>query len=766
MTFDNGQLCKENQLQSDKAAKLVKYLKAKHNGFAVFNECRTSDAKDIVCFTVEPELSQIKVNDIKPCELVAVHFDKADMLVPAVYALREDFPRNIPHLNLEDEGRPASLCLYGEAYKEIKPYWTAARFVERIREWLTETAKGTLHGEDQPLEPLIFGYGCNIILPQSLYESPEDGFSVRRFILQSSGEAYQVIHIDDLPEGYKIDTGKPPPTAFCVKLPPQEHGVINHTPKNLYDVSKFMNNAGYDLFPAIFSALKNRNLVIDDTILNSPFAIIAWFPKQRSSTSEPETTDIWVFLTTKTVADVFEDIGVYSSFFQNQNGKNKRVTSILINRHDSKNGENTEVLLLNPTFTLSSSLAAILNGHQEPLDPKVFAIGVGAIGSNIISNSIKAGFGKWVLIDDDIILPHNIARYALDGTYLGWPKTEAVKIAANESVSDQPVIEALKCDIISPKDDLVDKVKKHISESSIILDMSASVSVARHITHDIESDARRISVFLSPSGKDLIILSEDKDRKARLDLLEMLYYRELISNDTLVDHLETILKTRYANSCRDLSSRISQDHVALHSAIASKNLKQIAGHAEPCIKIYRTDDDMQVTSLVVPVEQFLCAKLNGWQVFINDSTCNKLQQSRQLKLPNETGGVLIGAFNIQHKIIYIVDVMTATPDSIEYPDAFIRGYEGLPEKVKKIQSITAGNLTYIGEWHSHPDGAQCRPSSDDKKVQQWIASYMSAEGLPSVMLIAGENNKLCFCIDNEIKVMEFEDVRESIKATV
>lgn len=759
MTFDNGNPCELSQFSSEKAVQLMMYLSGGYNAFAVLTECRSTEAMDIVCFTVQPELSQLTKEDIRRSEPIAVHFDKQDKILPVVYAMREDFPRQIPHLNLELEGWPANLCLYSEAYRDLKPFWTAARFVERIREWLKETANGTLHEKDQPLEPLFFGYGQNIILPQELYNAADEEISIKRILLIESGEALNAIQMDKLPEGYKSKNGKYPPTAFCVRLPPQEHGSISHTPLRLQDVGQFMAKAGYNIFEQLYQSIKSGASTIDDTVLNSSFCIIGWFPKTRNAAALPETTDVWVFFATKTVAEVLTDIGAYDSV--------GRTYSLRIGGRDAnRNGENTEVIILNPTFMLSADLAAIFNGHEEASPQKILAVGAGAIGSNIVLNSVRAGFGKWVLVDDDIILPHNLARHALDGTYLGYPKAEAVKIAANASMSKEPVLEALKADFIQPKNDNSDKITGHLADSEIILDLSASVSVARYLSHDANSKARRISMFLTPSGKDLVILAEDKERRARLDMLEMLYYREIMQNSDLKDHLTTSSKTRYANSCRDLSSRISQDHVALHGAIGSRNLRKIASDDAAYIKIYRADDDMRTSSIVIPVEEFSSIKVAKWEVFISESALQSLFSARSGKLPKETGGILIGFFNMQYHTLYIVDIVGEIADSIEYPDAFIRGHGGLPEKIKAVQDRTAGNLTYVGEWHSHPDRSKCWPSNDDKKVIGWINDHMAAEGVPPVMLIVGDKAQLCVCIENGAKILEWKNAGEEFPVAV
>lgn len=375
MTFDNGAICEASQFSSDKAVQLMMYLSGGYNAFAVLTECRSTEAMDIVCFTVQPELSQLTKEDIRRSEPIAVHFDKQDKILPVVYAMREDFPRQIPHLNLELEGWPANLCLYSEAYRDLKPFWTAARFVERIREWLKETANGTLHEKDQPLEPLFFGYGQHIILLQELYNTAGEGVSIKRILLIESGEALHAMQVDKLPEGYKPENGKYPPTAFCVKLPPQEHGVINHTPLCLQEIGKLMANAGYNLFDDFYQSIKSGSLVIDDSVLNSPFCIIGWFPKKRNSDSAPETTDVWVFISTKNVAEVLVDIGVYGSYSESRQSGNIMVASPLIGGRDTaKNGESVSVLILNPTFTLSHNLAAIFNGYQEASPQKILAI--------------------------------------------------------------------------------------------------------------------------------------------------------------------------------------------------------------------------------------------------------------------------------------------------------------------------------------------------------------------------------------------------------
>jgi len=55
-------------------------------------------------------------------------------------------------------------------------------------------------------------------------------------------------------------------------------------------------------------------------------------------------------------------------------------------------------------------------------------------------------------------------------------------------------------------------------------------------------------------------------------------------------------------------------------------------------------------------------------------------------------------------------------------------------------------LEYVGEWHSHPPAYDCKPSGDDHKAFSWLKNMMNEEGLPPLMLIAGDWNQYAFYI--------------------
>jgi hypothetical protein len=113
-------------------------------------------------------------------------------------------------------------------------------------------------------------------------------------------------------------------------------------------------------------------------------------------------------------------------------------------------------------------------------------------------------------------------------------------------------------------------------------------------------------------------------------------------------------------------------------------------------------------------------------------------------LPNETGGVLIGAHDTQRRVLYLVDVLPSPSDSEEWPTLYVRGCRGLTQRISEIDEITGGQLGYAGEWHSHPRDCGPSPSGDDRKVFTWLQDHMSLEGLPAAMLVVGEGDSALF----------------------
>jgi len=731
-----GEPLTSSALKIGKAREVAEFFLSGTHPWAQLVECLRVNGREAVLMDLSIEVGQSPVHPIEPIERIAAIFGADDETYPEVLSLREDFPR-VPHLSATEHEFPRSLCLYEERYDDLKLRWTAPNFIERIRIWLRETAKGTLHQEDQPLEPILIAGNIHLVLPADLLSSAESGTPEKLEITRCGPGPKGEVFLAERPGSRAQQQQRCPTVATTFVCKPQTHGVVRFLPRNLAQLHELVSAAGLDLV----SDLRNRldSWEREKAPLDSFLILIIFFPKMRTDGGAIETFETWAFLTAQSIREVGERLGLW----QLQSGALGR---LLVADH----GRPEEILLdvLNPTFSMSRESAAMLNGIS-PNETRIVAIGLGALGSQLVTKLIRAGYGMWTFVDEDFLLPHNVVRHELSSQAVGFLKAPVMMQWANSLIGIGAVTEAIAADVLRPGKE-VDRLRNALAQAEVIADFSASVALGRHLARDENSPARRISAFLNPRGTDLVVLCEDKERTIPIDCLEMQYYRAILRDPRLSRHLERADgRARYAQSCRDLTSTIPEDLVSMHASIGSRALRSAVDQRHASIEIWIADESLaveRVTTNVAPVQEF---RLGDWLLSVDEELLKTVLSIRRDKLPNETGGVLLGSFDLERRIAYVVETIPSPPDSIERPMAYIRGCQGLLEAVHAVEKKSGGMLQYVGEWHSHPDGYGVQPSGDDRAEFEWLAGYMQADGLVPLMLIAGENTQAWFLGDME-----------------
>ena len=730
----SGDVIPRDQLTIPKAQELARFLSLAVDRSTKLLETRRNGYFEILVVTLSDlEIGQQPIYPLLDEERFALCFSTDDDFAPQVLALRKDFP-NAPHINRTYEEIPRSLCIYDGPYDEVKLTWTAGRFIERIRIWIRDTACGSLHRDDQPLEPIILASAYTLILPADLFSAAEDERPDELMILglseTTAGTVLSAKRVGQMSADERRLATSIVCTLFACK--PQVHGLIQHVPKNLRELNALHMNAGRDLADDLRARLQAWNR--PDAPLGAPLLIVSIFPRQRRAGEEPEASDICAF-----ICPAVRDVGVAVGAWQKVGNT---VGAILDGESDEGLLRAVSIDILNPSFDLSRTRAAAANGERaEAL--KITAVGAGALGSQVVTTLARGGFGAWTLIDNDILMPHNCARHELNSLFVGFPKAEVLAAHCNRILGSTKVADHLIANVVRPETAAA-AVAQALNEAAVVADFSASVAVARELAVK-GGTARRLSAFLSPSGNDLVLLVEDKARSLRLDHLEMQYYRSVLRNAALANHMRPPLdRVRYAQSCRDVSSAVPADLVSMHAAIAARGTRRCLGSDDASISVWTASDDREVTQIAVAPEPVSEVTIGGWRVCWDCEVERIVDAARGERLPSETGGVLVGAVDPQRHIIYVVDALLSPPDSIEWPHSYIRGSEGLEEQVAAMSTRTAGMLQYVGEWHSHPDGCSVQASGTDQQALRMLMQQMAFDGLPALMWIVGQRERRWF----------------------
>lgn len=697
----------------------VKTLVEEHGRFrASLNNIRSHDDTDSQCDELELDfevvgLPQYRLIPVRNIEPITIYISNEETL--PIVTVRDDFPI-VPHLNVHEDNVRKSLCYSDLGYHEIRHKLNGRFLLTCIENWFRKTSMNQLHRPDQPLEP-FFPYVNNVIVWNGQLGKPYfDKYIVEdrefgKLMYQSSDGNYFAV--------------------FSLPVPPDFSNLIHNMPQTLLELLCSFKN--YDTiitwltdllsivrFPKIYNKYfrQERNSLLACKVL-----INIAIPKQRTDRAPIETFDLRSFVIDKSLKDILTDYGL------SLNG-----SKLEPSKHTGGNGANIAITPFIVHLAQSKLKCRCANLVDEADGEKHFSlVGVGAIGSHILNNCLRSGYGKWTIIDHDYFWPHNIARHVLTSNDIGYSKVTSLEKVASHIQYDSDLV-AIASDVFGKDNSVI----VAFDQSDIILDASASIAVERHLALDVQSDARRISCFLNPKGAATIMLLESVDRSARLDLLEMQYYRELLKNEKYSDHMSLPETMVYSGTCRSISSRISQDNISLSAALCCKAIKLHTSNTNGEIIIWtHATDSVEKESFMA--DKWITHEQGGWKIELSLSLLGEMRTDREKALPNETGGVLIGAYDIARKRIYVVYQVRAPEDSISSPTSFIRGCANLPERLKYIHETTLDNLTYIGEWHSHPS-VNTQRSADDVKLHKAIVGYNRENCLPGCMMILGTDN--------------------------
>ena len=688
--------------------------------------------EELLLVEIEADVPQDPVYDIRAPEPLVLGFGRDDRDYPTVHALRTDFPA-VPHLYWTPAGEPRRLCLYETPWAEVRLRWTGAGFLGDIARWLARTAIGELHDADQPLEPFLFGLRYIVVIPDGLFEGDAKRKAYVAVAMAEREGKPSVLKLLTVSEDQRSESQRMHVVTAVGE--PAVQDAMHDCPRNMMELIELLRLGGIDLVNVMVEQLGlllegGRELREEDGLL-----LLVKLLRRRWPPGAPEALEAWAF-----AIGPIRDAAVATGHFA-ASGRREPLGRLVEPQFDEATARDVAVEALLAVGAIDRAAAKRHSGLDPgSRDPVVVLVGAGALGSQLHNHLSRMGWGRWTLIDEDTVLPHNVVRHRLGEQAVGFPKAIALHCASVVETPHNPVERVFAENFLSIRENK--EMLAACRDAVLILDASTSIAVARYLALDLECPARRASLFLNPNGRDAVMLMEDAGRSLPLDALESQYYRAVLRDCRLDQHIRRERTFRYSAGCRDVTARIGQDDVALASALLARQVRSADDHAAAAV--WQQEADGSVRRVEVPLCDVIRVECDGWCFVLDRALVEHVGSLRHARLPVETGGVLIGYFDVSRRYVYVVDALPAPRDSEEREDAFIRGFAGLRDEIHRIEARTGGQVGYVGEWHSHPDGAGVAMSDDDSDLLRQIADEVRVDGQPGVMMIVGSHHSFAF----------------------
>lgn len=120
-------------------------------------------------------------------------------------------------------------------------------------------------------------------------------------------------------------------------------------------------------------------------------------------------------------------------------------------------------------------------------------------------------------------------------------------------------------------------------------------------------------------------------------------------------------------------------------------------------------------------------------IWLGRATAEMMIAQANTFFPLETGGVLLGWRHGEDRVI--VDVVGAGPKSLHGRHAFIPDHAWQVAQIDEAFRKTAGDLDYLGDWHSHPGGFAVM-SPEDRSTLKRISRRVPH---PIMVIAAGKD---------------------------
>lgn len=318
----------------------------------------------------------------------------------------------------------------------------------------------------------------------------------------------------------------------------------------------------------------------------------------------------------------------------------------------------------------------------------VAILGIGAIGSHLAEQLARAGIGRLLLIDFDLLWPVNLVRHAAPpGTPSGTNKTSAMR----DLLSQYPWVEI---EVVDGAVGTPSGLRQLLASADLTIDATGHAGLAELIGRVAHASERPVvSAALFRGG------AVARVRRQAIATDTPFVQRPHLDRYPMIPPLDD--ETEYVGTetgCLALVHNAPPTAVtiaaALTAEVAIDHLTDRHEHPDELIEVIRRGEP--------PFHQLGRLRSDDLPAIIDltERAQEQLRTRGRDALPIETGGILLGCHvdgrPVISEIIEIADD-DATEDRYRVPEGAVR------------TAVTAARqndsrLGYLGEWHTHPSG--------------------------------------------------------------
>jgi len=682
-----------------------------HNSVIKIYENYTND-KNLTCFDIEVKVnlpSSYKAKSetdkgVKDIEKVTLEFPKEFPYKAPTVFLRDDFNRNFPHINpIKDKFNP---CIFEGSVDELlqQQLWMDG-ILDQLIDWLETSASNSLINPEQGWEPMRVDDNNGVIIYNREFLINKH-VSEKKFIsniFYNQSDKFLISRVTEIEQ--KLDNFDNS-LMLCFYSGRVSSEYLPYSIKNFTELEAFAKKNNIENFEGSieknFIALKKEDvkLLFVSFFIKRPYLVIG-------SNSDIEILNFTLEL--------------------KQNKKTNEVYP------------KAKVNILSGLNLSDTKLLQQFSGAKKVIteEQTIMQIGCGSLGSKIALHLARNGNDNFKLIDEKNFVPNNNARHALFSALSLNSKVELLQKAMHEIglKNVNPIVE----NIFNIED-------FETSENDIIIDSTASLSVNNYLIKK-EFQGRLVHTSLYNNGTVAFVGIEGKNRTVKIiDILSLMYQR-CTEYDEIAKRITNTHATyeSIGQGCGSFTT-VSSDATISISSAGMANLVQnkidngFSDNGEFLLGIM-DDNSLGMSWKSTAIHPLSVRHIKGiqsedWEIRIFQNVLDEIKIESEKWNELETGGILIGHISIPTQTIVITGQIEAPEDSERGKCKFYSGVKGLSEKLKSIEKSSAGMITQLGTWHSHPNSSST-PSSIDVNSKKKM--YEDRNEMPTVCLVWGRD---------------------------